>query len=189
MDKWILFLRKIKLIENFNIEISLPINDVVKKLDVVLYEDKSSFMRGSYSSKSMFIGKVNIKGFEVRKNLTNASDDKVLVTAFGTFTDFNRKTKIDVKINGFDSFMQFFYGFQIVIYSALILFFLFNMNQILNQFYLLGESLSFFKIIVNVFFTIFVIFIITIYPYFRMRESIEKMESDLKKELYLLAKE
>lgn len=189
MNKWFFFLRKIKLIEDFQIVIPLSNSDLVKKMDILLYQDRDSFFSGNYSSKSQFIGKVNANGFEIKNNLMHLSGGKVLVIANGSFTDLKDKTKINIEIKGFDTFMHFFYGIQVLIYSIFILYLLLNIGKIINQPVSLETHLPFWKIVLNFVVSFFAFFLVTIYPYFKMRRCMEEMEDDLRRELYLLSKE
>lgn len=189
MKKWIFFLRKVKLIESFSVEIPLSLNDLIKKIDTLLYEDRSSFFSGSYSSKSQFIGKVNKKGFKIRNNLMQMTGGKTITTAYGSFTDLNEKTEINIEIKGFDKFMHLFYGMQLLFYSILILYLIFHTDRIINQLHSLPLHTSFLSIVTNFIILGCLFFLITIYPYFKMRRSMEEMEDDLRRELCQISKE
>ena len=175
-------LRKVKLIENFNIETPLLTTDLVKRMDIILHKDKSSFFVGDYSSKSQFVGNVDVEGFEIRKSLINLGSDKVLVKAFGSFLDLKDKTKVNIEIIGFDPFMKFFYGglsfFLILILSAFLLS-IFNSdfkNNIPNPEY---------AFLIN----LLLLIILFLYTYYLMRKSMKNMRHDLERELHYLTKE
>ncbi|KAF2509985.1 hypothetical protein EYY60_10720 [Flavobacterium zhairuonense] len=189
MKKWIFFLRKIKLIESFSVEIPLSLNDLVKKIDILLYEDRSGFFSGTYSSKTQFIGKVNKKGFEIRNNLMQMTKGKTVVIAYGSFTDLNEKTEVNIEIKGFDKFMHLFYGMQLLFYSILILYLIFHTDRIINQLHSLPLHSSFWGIVTNVIILGCLFFGMTIYPYFKMRKSMEEIEDDLRRELCQISKE
>jgi hypothetical protein len=178
MGKFDSFLKKIKLIENFNLEIPLSTNDLVEKWQVVLYKDQTGFLGDKYSSKSKFIGEVDLNGFKCEKDRRSMNKDKVVVTAKGNFTSLINKTKIDVEITVIDLSIKIIFSFVILILLILLLF-VFTSNFKNNN------QNSEYAIPVN----LFVFMMLCCFGYYMMRKSMKIMKYDLEKELQNLIKE
>lgn len=164
------FLRKIKLIENFTIEVAVSKDDFKRKLQDHLYQDRTGFFGNSYSSKSHFKGKVKKNKFSIEKDLY--SNDKIRVRAYGSFVETKDKTKIDVEVRGLDPFMKFWFGMLIIFMLIPFLFESTTKNAI-------GARLSI---------LIFVMFGF-VSTYYTMRKAMRKMKYDMEQEFYYLTKE
>ncbi|OOV18603.1 hypothetical protein [Flavobacterium sp. LM4] len=172
------FLKKIKLIDNLIIELPININDLVKKIENFVDEDNYDILEGFRSTKKIFKGKIDNKGFKICRKLGGSNNTKVNTIAYGKFKELNAKTKIEIEIIGFDSFFKFFYCFLILFWGVMIfalILFLKNGNQNQSEF---GMPIMF-----------MLLSLITILPYFQMKRSIERMKYDLEREFYYLTKE
>ncbi len=172
MNKFNSFLKKIKLIEMFNLEIPLSTNDLVEKWKVVLYKDQSGFLGDKFSNKSRFIGEVDLQGFKCRKDFRSMNKDKVSVSAKGSFTDLAYKTKIDVTINGLDLMTKIFYSL-ITVFFSMLFFSMFKSDFKVNN------PNSEYALPLSLFFLILFI----LFGYYMMRKSMEIFKNDLEREL------
>lgn len=176
MERLKAFLKKIKLIKNFSIDIPLNTTELIRKLDHIVDEDSYNFFEGFFPDKNIFKGEVNSHGFKIKRKLSRNTN--VMTVAYGSFIEHNETTKINVEIIGYDTFMKIFYCFQ-MIFWAIILFSMLISG--INHNLEVGSALA-------VVFLFGMIVIMIIGPYFMMRRSMERMKYDLERELLYLTK-
>jgi hypothetical protein len=172
------FLNRIKLTDNFVIELPIDLKDLVKKIEHFVDEDNYDILEGFHNTKKQFKGKINKKGFKIRRKLGISNNPKVDTIANGKFKELNGKTEIEIKIIGFDTFFKIFYSFLFFFWTILIFalgMFLKNGNPNQSEF---GIPVMFLFMLS-----------LTILPYFQMKKGVEKMRYDLEREFYYLTKE
>lgn len=172
------FLKHIKLIDTFIIELPIDIKELVKKIQNFIDDDNYDILEGFRNTEKKFKGKINKKGFRIRKKLSYSNNTKVNAIANGKFKEQNGKTKIEIEIIGFDTFFKIFYCILIFFWGVFIF-------AILKH--LINEKLNPLEIGIPVMFLFILSF--TILPYFQMKRSVKKMRYDLEREFYYLTKE
>ena len=172
------FLKRIKLIDTFVIELSIELQELVKKIENFVDDDSYDILEGFRNTEKKFKGKINKKGFRIRKKLAYANSTKVNTIANGKFKEQNGKTLIEIEINGFDTFLKFFYC-VLIFFWGIFIFTLFK--------YLINGKLNLLDNGMPVMFLFVLSF--TILPYFQMKRNVEKMRYDLEREFYHLTKE
>lgn len=168
---------KVKLIEKISVIVPLNINEINKKLDNIICEDNYNWF-GNYSeSKFKYRGMVDNEGFILKNKLQELNKGRVCCAAYGSFSEQNDNTKIEIKIIGYDTFMKIYFSFLMFFYLIIFYSILASNNSIdnHNSKYALTANLI-------------MIIILTIFPYFNMRRGIEKFKYFLEIELMNLAK-
>lgn len=127
------------------------------------------------SSKNIFKGYVDLKGFELKKRRKLFTRRHNLTRATGRFTQLGDQLRIDTKINAFHWSMAIFYlfvsAFYIIFLGAFFLtdaFSASDMPPFLPIFFLLHAAIMF------------------AIPYFLMKSSVKQMTHDLEREFYYL---
>lgn len=127
------------------------------------------------SSKNIFKGYVDLRGFELKKRRKLFTRRHNLTKATGTFSQLGDKLRIDTKFNAFHWSMSLYYFFVIVFYAIFLSVFLFtdsfpreDMPPFLPIFLLLHAAIMF------------------AIPYFLMKSSIKQMQHELEREFFYL---
>jgi len=165
------FLRKIKLISSFSMTLSATKSEFTSALQNNVDEaDIDGLFSGAFeaftSSQNRFKGSVNHNGFKIRKRRRFFEKNFGKAIATGNLREHT-------KINGWNNFMFFFYGFITIIYGIFFGVFLLNLSS------------SGFEI-----FGVFFVFIHALFmygiPYFMMRTSVRSLKEDLERELHFV---
>jgi len=171
------FLKKIKLIDNFTTTLQLSKQDFVHRLAQITEKGSASAFSDPFeafsSSKSEFKGEVNPNGFKLRRRRKFFERNSNIAIATGNFKEENGQLTIQTEIYGFSNFMYFFYGFLIVFYTVFLVGFVF-----------FGSTVPIFVVP----FLIFHAALMTLLPYFFMRNSVKKMKYELEREFFYLTK-
>jgi hypothetical protein len=169
------FLRKIGLIEEYSIEIPIPVDKLVVKMNEIVDEDGYEMFEMYSSSKNFYKGTVDSYGFKIKNRLTfsNANSKSVV---YGSFESKSESTKIDIQIIGFYLFMKIFYCLLICFWINSILIFFTNLNKL--------EDLDFALLPIMILFAFFSFII----PYYMMKSGVERMKHSLERDLYYLTK-
>lgn len=169
------FLKKIKLIENFQIQLNTDRNTFYTKLkDIVEYggTDYFSSMFEVFSSdKREYRGSVNYDSFKIKRKRKLFDTNYNIAVASGKISDFDGKTNVNIEINSFSYFFIPFFIILIIFYS----FFIFSV-------FFSGDNPP-----------IFVIFFIFLHaclmfglPYFIARRSVKRMKYELEREFVFI---
>jgi hypothetical protein len=168
MDK---ILSKIGLIEEFSMEIPIPVDELVIKMNEIVDEDVYKVFP---SGKNNYKGKIDIKGFTIRKVLKSFDTDNSNVTVYGSFIGRNEDTLIKVKTVGYDAFMKFWYCVACLILILILSFILTSIIK--NDFD--------FRLLLILIFCVFILLM----PYISMKLGVQKMKYNLERDLYYLTK-
>ena len=176
-DKLNNFLKKIKLIDTFEINLQLSQHDFIDKLSAVTEKGNLGIFSESYfglkKNKKEYIGQISYDSFSIRKQRSFPNAKNNSANATGTMSEDNGNLKIDTEINGFKSTILIFY-------VCLIFFYAFALPKFLNT---NNER----EILLIVFFVVQGVFMFTI-PYIMMRLSVRRFKYDLERELFFLTK-
>ena len=170
------FLRKIRLIDNFDIELEIDKNDFFKILQNNVDEKQSDFFDAFSVSKNEYKGIVTQDNFEIKRKRRFFDMNLNFSKAKGTIIQNDSKLIIDTEINAFQGQMMFMLIFLIVFYLIFIIAF-YTADRI-N-----GNS----PVIAFPFILIHALFMFGI-PYLMMRRSVSRMKYDLERDLFFMTK-
>jgi hypothetical protein len=174
------FLKKLKLIRNFTIELEMDKNEFVERLSKIVDEGSTSSFASSFevfsSSKNEYKGTVGYDSFEIRKKRKFFDKTMSLAVVKGTLTQQRKKLIIDAEANTFNGMMVFYFIFLIIIYLIFI-----------AGFIILSVTGSGFPFIAIPFIIIHAGLMFFV-PYFLMRKSLKHIESILEKDFFYLTK-
>ena len=174
------FLKKIKLIENFTIEIEFKKNDFVSKLKEHVDEGSIGLFANAFdvfsSSKNEYKGHVSYDEFKIKRRKRFFDMNKNLAIARGSYKQKNETLIIETEINGFNRIMIPYFLFTIVFYLIFI-------GVIIMTDSFKGIEVGF----VFLFLFIHATFMFGI-PYFLMRRSTKRMKYELERDFYYLTK-
>jgi hypothetical protein len=176
------FLKKLKLIDHFTVELEVERYFFVDRLMSVVDRGDTGTLFSSFegfsSSKKEYKGKVGDSGFEIRRRKRLFDMNMGAAIAKGKWRQRDNHLIIETEINSFNNFFIFFYGILIIIYGIGIISFLFagsgedggNMFALIGLPFLLIHAAFMFGI-----------------PYMVMRNSTNRMKYDLTREFHYLA--
>jgi len=171
-------LRRLKLKEDLTTNLKIEKIDFVQKLssitdkgDVGIFSDTFDIFS---SSKNEFKGRVNSKGFEIKRKRRFFDTNMNTAIAKGTLYENNGALSIETEINGFHNLYVVFYIMLIIFYSIAIIGISISDNNVkfgVIPFLLLHGTLMF------------------SFPYFMMRRSVKRLKYELEREFYYFTKE
>ncbi|RZJ64375.1 MAG: hypothetical protein EOO50_15870 [Flavobacterium sp.] len=169
------FLRKIKLVEDFQIEIEMPKDEFLKKLPYLVEPSDLGIFSHAFeqfsSSRTIYKGQVFPDFFRIRRRRRMFDTSLNLALAEGILKAHGDNTLIDVKVTGLNGFYKFFPILILGVEAIFLLTFLVSdMPTILIGFMLFQTTL---------FFSIF---------YFIMRRGTKAMRYELERDFYFLKK-
>jgi len=171
-------LRKIKLIDDFNVELNISKLDFYSKLrdqvdvsSLGLFSDMGDLFS---SSKNEYKGTVDYDGFKLKRKRRFFDTKMNMATLTGTYRQVSDKLIVESHINGFANVMIVFFVFALLFYSVFIGVFIFGG---------IGEETSFF---VLPFILMHALFMFGI-PYFIMRKSVKRFKYDIEREFHFIA--
>ena len=176
------FLKRIKLIDHFTIELHIQKREFVDQLKKQVDEAEIGIISDLFdvfsSHRNEYKGKVDSDGFKIKKPRKFFDMTVVKATAIGTYEQKSDRLIIHTEINGFQGIMIPFYLFALVFYSiALVAIpFVSDMN---------GNTMPHFFVIP--FILLHAAFMLGI-PYLMMRRSTKRLKYDLEREFYYLTK-
>nr|WP_321224230.1 hypothetical protein [uncultured Psychroserpens sp.] len=172
------FLRKIKLIDDFNVELNISkaefysrLRDQVDESTLGLFSDVGDLFS---SSKKEYKGIVNYDGFKLKRKRRFFDTKMNMATLNGTYRQISDKLIIESNINGFANVMIFVFIFALLFYSVFIAAFIFGY---------MGHEAPFFVI---PFISIHALFMFGL-PYFIMRRSVKRFKYDIEREFHFIA--
>lgn len=174
------FLRKLKLIDNFTIELKVSKNDFVTKLKENVVEasvDPFFEMFDLFSSnKKEYKGRVNFEKFEIKRRAKFFDSTLNLAVAKGSLYQKEDRLIIEAEINGFPTFMLFPLFIMVICYALFFFFLLVSYIQDDSPFLWSGPFIFFHGI-----------FMFGI-PYLIMRRSTSRLKYDLEREFHFLTR-
>ena len=175
------FLKKLKLLKEISISLNTQRSEFVpalkKYVDSAKINNPFSRLEDIFtSSKNSYKGIVTSRDFEIKKRLRFGDSKFSGAKITGTFQDFGDTLIIKAKVNAWNNFMFFFYGFVIIFYFV---FGILMVPEIINS----GED--FFSVIIIPFLFIHAFFMLGM-PYFFMRRSVLRTLREFEKEIHFI---
>ena len=169
-------LRKLRLIDNFSIELEIDKYEFFKILQNNIDEKQSDFLEAFSNSNYEYKGIVNQDFFEIKRKRRLFDMNLNFSKAKGTMTQKGSKLIIETEINAFQGQMMFMFIFFFFFYVIFIIAFSTADNINGNA---SGFALPF--IVVHALFMFGI-------PYLMMRRSVSRMKYDLERDLYFMTK-
>lgn len=175
------FLKKIKIIDNFTIELPVTKSEFLPLLcGNVDAENLNSFpnlFEAFSSSANHYKGEVDENGFTLQKRMKLGQTAYGFPRAVGVFIEKQDTLQINVEINAFKKFFLFFFPFAILLYSV---------------FLAIGLSILFVKQdLSGLFLILFILLHATLMLggiYWGMKKSIVDMHYNLERDFYFMLK-
>lgn len=173
-------LRKLKLIDNFHIELNTTKNDFITKFSANVDYGETGFFSDPFeafaSSKNEYKGKINYEEFEIKRRKKLFDFSGSFAKAKGNFLEEGNILILEGEINAFNPIYIPFFIFGLIFY--LIFFSAIIIMGINNE----GFPLLFLPFIILHACLMFGI------PFFIMRRSVKKLKYDLEREFYFIIK-
>ena len=175
------FLKRLKLIDSFNLELKIQKSDFVERLKIRVKPSDLSMFSDSFSvfsaNKKEYIGTVRSNDFRIKKRKRFFDFNLPFALANGTLSQKEDSLVIETQINGFPKIFIVFYIFLIIFYGVFIMGTLF-VDEV-------GGNMP------RIAFIPFIVFHATVMmgmPYLFMRRSVKKLKYDLEREFYFLTR-
>ncbi|AYB29318.1 hypothetical protein [Chryseolinea soli] len=169
------FLRKIGLIDSFQIELPMDKSDFVETLIVNLDEPGPGFFEAFSTNNKAYKGTVKNDGFEMRqkRKLTARATS---LSIRGKFQQVGKNLIAEVTLNGFHWLMIPYYIILLIVY-----FFAFG-------FFFFASAAEEFRMIGLLFLSVHAALMLVV-PYFRIRRGMRKTKYDLERDLHFMMKD
>jgi hypothetical protein len=176
------FLRKIKLLDHFKVELEIERHLFVDRLMSVVDPGDTGILFASFegfrSNKKEYKGKVGNDGFEIRRRKKLFDTNMNLAVAKGKLRQRDNYLVIETEVNSFNNFFVFFFIITIVIYGFAIIAILFSENG--DDGNNIGTAIGLPFLLLHAAFMFGI-------PYMMMRNSTKRMKYDLTREFHYLA--
>lgn len=168
------FLRKIKLIEDYNIELPTTKTNFISRFRENVLHSELGFeifegFEAFSSNKQEYKGYINDRKFEIQKRRKLFEPNQTFAIARGTFNEMNDKLNFKIEINAFRKIMFLFLGLILVFYGVFLSSFIFGDAE--TPFFILPFLLVHSLLMIGI-------------PYFLMRRSVKKMQYDLERDFH-----
>ena len=171
------FLQKLKLLDIFTTNLKLSKKDFVENLSAITEDGSVGFFTNLFESfsadKYEYIGQVNFDGFKLRKRMRFFNNYHNVAVARGAIKENEGQLTIETEVNGFSSYMVFFYTLFTIGYSIMLIAIISAYPQ---------DS---FGLLILIGFGILMI----ITTCFGMKRSVRRLKYDLEREFFYLTRE
>ena len=170
------FLRKIKLIDSFDIELPMSKNEFITKLKNQVEPGNTGVFSGVFevffSSKKDYIGEVNHSDFKIRRRRRFFEMNKTKAVASGNIKEEFDSIKIATEITGYSNVLLIFLGFILIFY----LFFI--------PVVIVNDDIPLFILIFILLHGLLMVGI----PYFMIRKGVENMKRGIERDFFYFTK-
>lgn len=174
------FLRKIKLIDSFKLQLPIEKSRFIENLKANVDEGDTGYFSGvgDFFDRSdiHYRGKVHHEGFKIKKKGKMFDQNMSMATTQGTYKKSGDGVLVEGEVNGFSRMMIPFYIFAALFYLMFFTILVSTDNS--------DSGLSFIGL---PFLALHAIFMLGV-PYFIMRRGVKRMKYDLEREFYFLTK-
>lgn len=167
-------LTKLGLVDHLTVELPIEKMEYVQRLRQQVDAGGNDFFEVFSSSKNVYKGRVDLKGFELRKRRRFFDMRRNYSKATGTFTQLGGTLRIETVINGFHWSLILLYVVAILAYVTFFVFFLMADHG--------GEEVPNF---VLPFILVHALLMLGL-PYLFMRRNVKWMKHDLERELHFV---
>lgn len=174
------FLKKIKLLDEFNISLNIDKNKFSSEFrNQVEEKDIDGLFSSAFevfsSNKKKYKGFVNFNEFKIRKKRSFGNRKFGNIKAKGRFIQNGEKLKISTEIRGWNNFMLIYFGVILVFYVVFLSFFLIGFDS--------SSNISFYFFIPFIAIHALLMFGLPIY---QIRKGVASLKQDLEREFHFV---